>query len=196
MPLLGGVFIDTVYSEDVNRSSKTTDHPIESKEDVSDHVVHESRVLSFNGVITGVDAALRKNKIEQLRLKGDPVQYSYRNVMSNVLITNFKTTHDKDVKGGVKFNMTLKEIKIVKAATVQNVAADNKTATATKGNKGLQQAEGAEPVKNYEIKAGDSLSKIASLYNISTSKLYEKNRGIIGADQNKIYPGQKLVIPG
>lgn len=51
------------------------------------------------------------------------------------------------------------------------------------------------PKEIYEVKAGDSLSKIAGKYpNMSWQKIQEANKDII-TDPNKIYPGQKIKIP-
>lgn len=47
----------------------------------------------------------------------------------------------------------------------------------------------------YEIKSGDSLSKIAQKYpNMTWQKIQEANKDMI-TDPNKIYPGQKIIIP-
>lgn len=47
----------------------------------------------------------------------------------------------------------------------------------------------------YEVKPGDSLSKIAKNYpGLTWNKIYEANKDII-KDPNVIYPGQKLKIP-
>ena len=46
----------------------------------------------------------------------------------------------------------------------------------------------------YVVKKGDTLSKIASKYNINVQKLYDDNRVTIGDNPNLIHPGQKLVI--
>lgn len=47
----------------------------------------------------------------------------------------------------------------------------------------------------YEVKSGDSLSKIAKNYTGMTwQKIYEANKDQI-KDPNLIHPGQKLVIP-
>lgn len=49
----------------------------------------------------------------------------------------------------------------------------------------------------YEIKSGDSLSKIAKQHYgdaMQYMKIFEANRGVID-DPDKIYPGQKIRIP-
>ena len=47
----------------------------------------------------------------------------------------------------------------------------------------------------YTIKPGDYLSKIAPQFGITWRELYEANKAVIGANPNKIYPGQVLTIP-
>ncbi len=49
--------------------------------------------------------------------------------------------------------------------------------------------------ETYEVKSGDSLSKIAKKYpGMTWQKIYEANRDQI-KDPNIIHPGQKLVLP-
>jgi nucleoid-associated protein YgaU len=58
-------------------------------------------------------------------------------------------------------------------------------------------APGAEVYETYEVKAGDSLSKIAKrVYGSGNAwkKIFEANTDIL-KDPNKIFPGQKLKIP-
>ncbi|QJB34231.1 LysM peptidoglycan-binding domain-containing protein [Chitinophaga oryzae] len=48
----------------------------------------------------------------------------------------------------------------------------------------------------YEVKSGDNLSKIAKNYpGVSWKEIFEANKDQI-KDPNKIFPGQKLKIPG
>ena len=46
----------------------------------------------------------------------------------------------------------------------------------------------------YVVKKGDTLSSIASKYNTTWQKLYNKNKTVIGNNPNKIKPGQVLSI--
>lgn len=55
----------------------------------------------------------------------------------------------------------------------------------------------APVAKTYEVKAGDTLSKIAKQeYGKANewNRIFEANKDIL-KDPNKIYPGQKLKIP-
>jgi nucleoid-associated protein YgaU len=58
-------------------------------------------------------------------------------------------------------------------------------------------APAAEAYETYEVKPGDSLSKIAKkAYGDANAwkRIFEANTGIL-KDPNKIFPGQKLKIP-
>lgn len=58
-------------------------------------------------------------------------------------------------------------------------------------------APGAEVYETYEVKSGDSLSKIAKhAYGNAADwkKIFEANRDVL-KDPDKIFPGQKLKIP-
>jgi len=46
------------------------------------------------------------------------------------------------------------------------------------------------------VKAGDSLSKIASQFHISGGwqTLYAQNRSVVGSNPNMIHPGQRIKI--
>jgi len=58
-------------------------------------------------------------------------------------------------------------------------------------------APAAEVYETYEVKSGDSLSKIAKHYyghGNAWKTIFEANTDIL-KDPNKIFPGQKLKIP-
>jgi len=57
----------------------------------------------------------------------------------------------------------------------------------------IKEKPGSEEI--YEIKAGDSLSKIAKNYpGMTWQKIYDANKDTI-KDPDKIFPGQKIKIP-
>ena len=54
--------------------------------------------------------------------------------------------------------------------------------------------EAADFDEVYEIKKGDSLSKIAKHYGTTWQKIHEMNKDVI-KNPDKIFPGQKIKIP-
>jgi murein DD-endopeptidase MepM/ murein hydrolase activator NlpD len=52
--------------------------------------------------------------------------------------------------------------------------------------------------KKYEVVSGDTLSGIADEHAVKGGwhRLYEANRKTVGSDPDRIYPGQKLALPG
>lgn len=48
----------------------------------------------------------------------------------------------------------------------------------------------------YTVVRGDHLGRIAAAHGVSTAALYNANRGVIGGNQNLIFPGQVLKLPG
>ncbi|HEY0746930.1 MAG TPA: peptidoglycan-binding protein LysM [Steroidobacteraceae bacterium] len=106
-------------------------------------------------------------------------------------------------------NLSVKYDGASKTVTVSGVAPDQATkekivlccgnvSSVAKVDDQLTVAQGAAPSATfYEVKSGDSLSKIAkSLYGDANAymKIFEANKPML-SDPNKIYPGQKLRIP-
>ena len=88
------------------------------------------------------------------------------------------------------------------AGAAANNAANNANSSNTDQNANLfgamasaaASAAGAEGATEYEVKSGDSLSKIGQKYGVSWKEIYEANRDTI-SDPDLIHPGQKLKIP-
>ena len=65
------------------------------------------------------------------------------------------------------------------------------------GDGSFSSVSGAGPAINtsrYTVKPGDSLSKIATMYNVKWQDIYEGNKSEI-KNPNLIYPGQQITIP-
>ncbi|MDR4987157.1 hypothetical protein RGU74_27050 [Bacillus cereus] len=115
---LGDIILDTVYSENPKYGVKVTDHPIEYGESIADHVEKETDKMDLSGVLTGPDASARLIKLISYQKQGKLLDYVYRNGWSNVVIESLNTTHDVDVKGGLKFSMTLVAVRIAKPSVL------------------------------------------------------------------------------
>jgi len=191
--MLGDIFLDNVASESYDEGVNTTNHPIEGGKEITDHIEQRPVTLKITGVVTGEDAASRLSKLRDYMNKGKLLKYTYRSIIDNVIIESFPHDHVVNVKGGFEFDITLKQIRIASVGIVKSTAQPKKTAPVA--NKGRQQPTGNSTTKTYTVNPGDTLSQIAQKHNVTTQKLHEKNRGVIGPDANRIYPGQKLIIP-
>lgn len=59
-------------------------------------------------------------------------------------------------------------------------------------NQDFSMPESNQNQKTYTIKAGDTLWKLAKEFNVPVSSLIQAN---LQTDANKLYPGQKIIIP-
>lgn len=193
MPMLGDIFINNVVSESYDEGVNTTDHPIEGGKEVTDHIEQQPVILKISGVVAGPDAAAKLEKLRLYMRTGKLLKYSYRSVISNVIIEKFPHDHVVQVRNGFEFQITLKQIRIAKVGVIKHPAKPKKTAP--KSNKGRQQPTKPKPAKVYVVVKGDNLTKIGKKYNMTWKKIYDKNKGVIGSNPNLIFPGQKLVIP-
>jgi LysM repeat protein len=129
------------------------------------------------------------DQIEKMKRKG-PVKLHFLDLMSiPVTIEEFQWEEsDDDQTGDIHYTLTLKEYQYVKvktsASTGIQVEAESRQ-TATKPSP-----------TTYTVKSGDCLSAIAKKLGLSGwDSLYSSNKKLIGTNPNRIYPGQKLVIP-
>ena len=189
--MIGDVFIDNVKTEETDEGINLTTHPIENNKQIADHIEKRPVVLSLTGIVTGKDAFTRLEKLRKYMHSGTKVTFTYRSVYKNMLITDIPISRVIQVKDGFTFSFTLQQARIASVGTVKKGQPKN---TQPVTNKGRQQTTGAA-TKVYTVKSGDNLTKIAGIYKVNVTKLYEKNRGIIGSNKDLIRPGQKLVIP-
>lgn len=98
--------------------------------------------------------------------------------------------------GDIYYTLSLKEYRDVEIKTVQTGSKPN-----TSGAKRPLASTGtssAQKSSTYTVKKGDSLWLIAKRFYSNGSswrKIYDANKKVVGSNPNKIYPGQKLVIP-
>lgn len=140
MPYLGDILIDVIRNEDLTESSETTDHALEDGEQISDHVNHKPIELNVSGYIN--DPSDEKLlKIRKYREDKKILTYRYRNHLKKVLITSFNSNKSAKTAEGYEFDMTLKQIRFVKAPSVVSVSPSTKRQAKTVSNKGKQKVK-------------------------------------------------------
>lgn len=194
MALINNQYIH-VTDEQVVRGVQVTEHAVEKGFPITDNVKPEAKTLSLTGVIVKVGNTPAKtivSSLESYHQKGKYVKYVGRNSMSNALITSFDTGYTNQIAGGCTFSMTIKQVRIAKAAYVakgnkvtgKQTQVTKKTTTTTKK-------------KYHTVKKGDTLWGIAKKYygnGAQYKKIYNANKSKI-KNPDLIYVGQKFLIP-
>lgn len=134
----------TVNKEMVNRSSAVTDNPVESGENISDHVFRQPRTIQLAGTV--VDGAQAIAILDAMWKSGDVLAYTGRNRIENLVIQQLQSTHDAKNRKGFTFTATLKQIAVGSAEdsgtasmmSAQDAAASTSSQTAKKRADGLK----------------------------------------------------------
>lgn len=104
----------------------------------------------------------------------------------------------KGAEGDVYYSVAFKEYKpIVPIQVDVTTATDGVVTLSTKVTAAARPpVPQAVPPKTYTVKAGDTLTLIAKKLPAKEGwkNFYEKNKAVIGADPNKIIPGQVLTV--
>lgn len=142
------------------------------------------------------DPKAAMDQLTAMMSKGEPLRLiiageDYKLLNALVIISAHNNTFRGGEPGDIYYDIvarTWRKPKIhSKAGTVQG-----------KGTTGTSRMDTRKKSVTYVVKSGDNLSKIAKRELGSSSKwraIYKQNKGVIGADPNKIKPGQKLVLP-
>lgn len=158
MAQLGAVYLDAVYSDQPKRAVKTTDHPLETGEAVTDHVQLDPLTIGITGIIVGSDASVRMKRLEEYQKKGTLLTYVNRISAVGVIILNFDSTHGKDVGNGFTFSMTLKRMKVSQATPIKEMSLPVRTQVKEVTNKGVQQTQTAAQIKAANKKKEEKAS--------------------------------------
>ena len=126
---MNGVYIHVV-DENVQDEIEVSSHPVEKGADISDHIQVKGFTLSLSGKIVGTGTMAGHevlSQIKQWERQKTLLRYEGRNLMDNVVIASFSTSHPNTVTGGCEFDMELRQLRIAQNAYV----ADEKTAPET-----------------------------------------------------------------
>lgn len=137
---LGDIEFDVIESENPKDSVIVTDKPVESGQDVSDHIKQSPSIINIRGQMTE-DAADKLQVLKKYQKEGTLLKYVGRNVYSNMVIEEIDREHGIRNRLGFQFNIKLKQVRIATAKEVEINMASPKDATKVKPvtNKGKQQ---------------------------------------------------------
>ena len=116
MAYLNGILI-WVKDEKVSYNVTVASHPVETGQDITDHVIKQPLELSLTGKIVGENSASNLEQIRKIHEEGKLCQYEGRNRAQNCQIVSFSTSADYSITGGFDFDMTLRQTRIASGAT-------------------------------------------------------------------------------
>lgn len=132
--------------------------------------------------------------LENWRDKRVPFRYIVTGaggVNLRVTIRDISVSAEKSGEGGdIYYTLRLKEYRDIEIKTVNNNTPTSRPPAA--------KTEEKTTTTTYTVKKNDTLSGIAKKHYGNSNqwrKIYDVNKKVIGINPNKIYPGQKLVIP-
>ncbi|WP_239613946.1 LysM peptidoglycan-binding domain-containing protein [Cohnella mopanensis] len=137
--------------------------------------------------------------IERWQKSGKPVRFvvtGSAGINLAVTIRNFTFGERGGQPGDVYFTLELKEHVFAGLSRKSNTVAKNKGPEVRISS--VSRPSTKETPSSYVVKRGDSLWRISARVYGSGDQwrtIYEKNKAVVGANPNLIYPGQKLVIP-
>lgn len=124
MARLGDVEFSVITEESPRRETAITDKPVERGGNVADHAQPQPWRLNIVGRVTGPGAGDRFALLQQYWRESRLLTYRGRNHAWNMVIESFPSEHDARVANGFRFSMSLKQIRITQAETVEIVAPD------------------------------------------------------------------------
>ena len=142
---------------------------------------------SMPGIVGNVDLNIAyKDYPSIINNKKSDTSSSYRNENSRHIINYVVKKGDTLSAIAGKYNTSYKSL-----AEYNNIKNPNKIYPGQIIK--IPNKEASAPT-TYIVKKKDTLSAIASKYNTTWQRLYEKNKNVIGKNPNKIYPGMVLKI--
>lgn len=195
MALLNNLYIHVV-DENVSNNIESTSHPTEQGIEITDTVKVKPVTISLSGMIVDygdMKASAILSKIIQLQKDGSLIDYSGRNVASNMQIQTFSHAHPYTIHGGMSFSMELKEVRIAKSsydASKQKKAESEENKTNPKMFVGGTVIFKGGPVyvssdaKKAAATRGRSVCKV---YKISTASWSIHQYCLISTDGGKVY---------
>lgn len=104
--LLGDIELDAVVDESPSITAEITERPVESGQDISDHMKTNGATISLSGIMVN-DSASKLAKLREYQKDAVFLKYVGRNIFDNMLIKSLSTSHNKDTAQGYKYDLVL-----------------------------------------------------------------------------------------
>jgi LysM repeat protein len=136
--------------------------------------------------------------IERWRDTEKPVRFIVTTANTNTLVLIPEFTYWPSPPGSpgeVQFSISLKEYRMPVIKKLTSTASSSKSSSKVTQQRPPKQE--TKP-KTYTVRPGDTLWAISMRFYKTGTKvnaIHQANKKVIGKDPNKIYPGQKLVLP-
>lgn len=196
MAILNGLYVH-VTDESMEREVQATSHPVEEGMAITDTVKIKSVSISINGKI--VDYGDKKavevlSTLRQWHASGSLISYQGRNVVANMQIRSFQTSHPNTNSGGADFSMRLEQVRIAKSAYVPKKASTTNRENTAKANPDITVGSivvfkgGPVYVSSDATKAAATRSRsTCKCTNISTKSWSIHQYHLISTDGQKVY---------
>ncbi|WP_028593342.1 LysM peptidoglycan-binding domain-containing protein [Paenibacillus assamensis] len=164
-------------SEEPEYSVQVSAHNVEKGGKVTDHIQREGVTLNIQGLLLGDQASQSRYRIVKAMEKGQMLQYIGRTMLTNCIITAFRTSHDNSISNGMSFSLTLKQIHIAtKKRMKTSKKSSNNPSTQKQGNGGSKQVTHPHSPFNHLVRRGQTWETIAQYYGYKPHQLREWNK--------------------
>lgn len=130
--------LDSTSTMSIKEAGKTTDLPVESGADVSDHYINANTKINMSGVISSVKSLSAKEnrspedyirEIKKLKESAVPFDVHFSDQLNPIMncvfetlsISQSKVNGSVDQRSSYKVDMTLKKIRFANSTVVENV---------------------------------------------------------------------------
>ena len=115
MAFIGGVKLSIVENEQPQYVNNVTEKPVESGQNITDHVQRQPESILITCRLTGIDWREKLKRLQSAADRALLLTYNGKTRLDNAVIQNIYQTHDRLIADGVRLSITMRQIRIVEA---------------------------------------------------------------------------------
>ncbi len=188
MAIIGGSYC-WVESESLDTPVEVASHPVETGLDITSFVRPAPATLTIKGEIVGEDYADTVRHLRNLARGGQVLEYIGKTVLQSAHIVSFTTRALPQIKGGVEFDMQLREVRIARKNYQYRVGYTDDLLIGQMNFDGTTSLENlSQPKQRYHtLMAGETLYFVAQQY---------RSRGVTVEELLRLNLGRDIFSPG